>query len=540
MKINKLKTLNEAIEEIIDSGTYSVMDHNLASSVKREAESKEKTIELFDDKTKESALEDRDAHSKVSTPALKKMYLSESLFEEYVEESIDGNTSHAQDFVSALRSAGFGDGFDQKLKIDTYGNGGTRVEYKDQGGTFTVTITDDKVVLEGQDEGDAPFKKEFSTWEEFASEFESLYPGIPVRENKILVEASYTRSDNKKMLVKQKREPLVDVILLALTDGEWGYVKSPDGTVTPSLLPHLSYDIHNVGVSFDSEGRYFVRVWDVSEESLQKVAEVAKQFNREYKIGFDKYASGSKKWYCLIYLNEDTDFDDPYVDPEAEVNKEGIKGRGTKLRGNPEARHARDNEDLEDSQRYPIESPAPAQTGLREDYESSLKSAEAKDQILSELKRIGRSDAADLLTNIDIYLTGDPNVVGYLVPEQSKIVLNKTLSIKSVIDVVLQELSHLMNESLNEDISVNGSLMEDKISTDMIHDFKPEKGAAEKTFNRVLEAGKMGTLEFALEDRFPNGVTTEELNKVLSDEAQWIYNQLGMKEFIIPDEDDNQ
>lgn len=539
MKIKKLKTLNEAIEEIIDSGTYSVMDHNLASSVKREAESKEKAIELFDDKTKESALEDRDAHSKVSTPALKKMYLSESLFEEYVEESIDGNTSHAQDFVSALRSAGFGDGFDQKLKIDTYGNGGTRVEYKDQGGTFTVTITDDKVVLEGQDEGDAPFKKEFSTWEEFASEFESLYPGIPVRENKILVEASYTRSDNKKMLVKQKREPLVDVILLTLTDGEWGYVKSPDGTVTPSLLPHLSYDIHNVGVSFDSEGRYFVRVWDVSEESLQKVAEVAKQFNREYKIGFDKYAAGSKKWYCLIYLNEDTDFDDPYVDPEAEVNKEGIKGRGTKLRGNPEARHARDNEDLEDSQRYPIESPAPAQTGLREDYESSLKSAEAKDQILSELKRIGRSDAVDLLTNIDIYLTGDPNVVGYLVPEQSKIVLNKTLSIKSVIDVVLQELSHLMNESLNEDISVNGSLMEDKISTDMIHDFKPEKGAAEETFNRVLEAGKMGTLEFALEDRFPNGITTEELNKVLSDEAQWVYNQLGMKEFIIPDEDDN-
>ena len=467
MKIKKLKTLNEAIEEIIDDGTYSVMDHNLASSIKREAESKEKAIELFDDKTKESALEDRDAHSKVSTPALKKMYLSESLFEEYIEESIDGNTSHAQDFVSALRSAGFGDGFDQKLKIDTYGNGSTRVEYKDQGGHFIVTITDDKVILEGQDEGDAPFKKEFSTWEEFASEFESLYPGIPVRENKILVEdqdvildeASYTRSDNKVMLVKQTREPLVDVIQLTLTDGEWGYVKSPDGTITPSLLPHLSYDAtRDVGVSFDNEGNYFVRVWDTSEENLQKVAEVAKQFHREYKIGMDKYAAGDRKWYCLIYLNEDTDFDDPYVDPEAEVNREGIKGRGTKLRGNPEARHARDNEDLEDSQRYPIESPAPAQTGL----------------------------------------------------------------------------------AMMEDISVNGSLMEDKISVDMIHDFKPQPGAAEETFNRVLEAGKMGTLEFALEDRFPNGVTTEELNKVLSDEAQWIYNQLGMKEFIIPDEDDNQ
>ena len=51
---------------------------------------------------------------------------------------------------------------------------------------------------------------------------------------------------------------------------------------------------------------------------------------------------------------------------------------------------------------------------------------------------------------------------------------------------------------------------------------------------------KMETFEFALEERFPHGVTTEELNKILSDVAQWVYNQLGMKEFITPDEDDNQ
>ena len=647
MKIIKLKTLNEAVEEITDK-TYSVIDHNLASAKKQEVESKEKAAEIIDKKIEEFPIEDRDAHTKVdATPALKKMMLAESLFtewlssdkdslnielvykelgskitaddvknsiefiEEYIDknkkgiftnmdllaagfdlfsdlgdsqegvkaakeyqakapknhrlivdtigklkdhdkipadidkldilkqllaymknkssvneslfteyvddedddsedmdaswmediidilkmasaedvkdddflkdlkelyfkhfphpeeldESISGNTSHAQDFVSALRSAGFGDGFDQKLKIDTYGNGGTRIEFKDQSGHFIVTITDDKVVLEGQDEGEEPFEKEFTTWEEFASEFESLYPGIPVRENKILVEekeivldeASYTRSDDKKMLVKQKREPLVDVIQMALTDGEWGYVKSPDGTVTPSLLPHLSYPIDEVGVTFDKDGRYFVRAWDVSEEALQKVAEVAKQFDREYKIGFDKFVSGDKKWYCLIYLDEDTDFDDPYVDPEAEVNYEGIKGRGTKLRGNPEARHTRDNEDLEDSQRYPIESPQPAQTGL-----------------------------------------------------------------------------------LNEDVSVNGSLMEDKISTDMIHDFKPQEGVAEETFNRILEAGKMETFEFMLEDRFPQGVTTEELNRVLSDEAQWVYDQLGMKEFLIPEEDEEE
>lgn len=600
MKIIKLKTLNEAIEESISEETYSVIDHNLASAKKQEVESKEKAAKIIDDKIKEFPVDDRDAHTKIdATPAMKKMMLAESLFEEYVEEdldfntqndlrsdvynalvdiafeyhkkginlsvndfelawewfathfedddildeSINGNTSHAQDFVSALRSAGFGDGFDQKLKIDTYGNGGTRIEYKDQGGIFIVTITDDKVVLEGQDEGSEAFKKEFSTWEEFASEFEDLYPGIPVRENKILVEendlkeASYTRSDNKKMLVKPNRDPLVDVIQLALTDGEWGYVKSPDGTVTPSLLPHLSYDIHDVGVSFDREGRYFVRVWDVSEEALQKVAEVAKQFNREYKIGLDKFVSGDKKWYCLIYLNEDTDFDDPYVDPEAEVNKEGIKGRGTKLRGNPEARHARDNEDLEDSQRYPIESPTPAQTGLMENNTTDILPP-TLDKFLM--------DCAQMWCDFDY---NDISKFAKRATKKELNILNQIRSdLKDGFDEDDPEVKGIFNEvekivkgtTLTEDISVNGSLMEDKISTDMIHDFKPQEGTAEETFNRILEAGKMETFEFMLEDRFPQGVTTEELNKILSDESQWVYDQLGMKEFIIPEENEEE
>lgn len=112
MKIKKLKTLNEAIEEIIDDGTYSVMDHNLASSVKREAENKEKSIKLFDDKTKESALEDRDAHSKVSTPALKKMHLSESLFEEY-----DYEEEGALAFIDASGSAAASDMIDFQINL---------------------------------------------------------------------------------------------------------------------------------------------------------------------------------------------------------------------------------------------------------------------------------------------------------------------------------------------------------------------------------------------------------------------------------------
>ena len=81
MKIIKLKTLNEAVEEITDK-TYSVIDHNLASAKKQEVESKEKAAEIIDKKIEEFPIEDRDAHTKVdATPALKKMMLAESLFE---------------------------------------------------------------------------------------------------------------------------------------------------------------------------------------------------------------------------------------------------------------------------------------------------------------------------------------------------------------------------------------------------------------------------------------------------------------------------
>jgi hypothetical protein len=52
-------------------------------------------------------------------------------------------------------------------------------------------------------------------------------------------------------------------------------------------------------------------------------------------------------------------------------------------------RHVRDNEDLEDSQRYPIESPAPAQTGLRESMEDI--SITTDDQVI-KVKATPRAD----------------------------------------------------------------------------------------------------------------------------------------------------
>lgn len=70
-------------------------------------------------------------------------------------------------------------------------------------------------------------------------------------------------------------------------------------------------------------------------------------------------------------LNKDGELELGDVDERAYADQ--LNSSSTKNNTNKSKRHARDNEDLEDSQRYPIESPAPAQTGLREAKDNSEK-----------------------------------------------------------------------------------------------------------------------------------------------------------------------
>lgn len=240
-------------------------------------------------------------------------------------EGIDSNTSHADDFIKALRAAGFGDGFDQKLIIDEYSTG-TRVEYKDQGGHFVVTILEDKVTLEGQDEGEKPFKKDFTTWSDFVKEFEALYPGVPVHEsNNTLNEArklpaminNYEREDGAKYYVYAKREPLAYVIEAELTSGEICYLDK-NGKVTQSVMPHKDYPVSQVSVQWDEWEMPYIKVWGPSKRYFEKAIEVAKKYGKDYEIHEEKYVKGPRKYWLEIIVN-DEDTEEPYVDPDAPV-----------------------------------------------------------------------------------------------------------------------------------------------------------------------------------------------------------------------------
>ena len=67
---------------------------------------------------------------------------------------------------------------------------------------------------------------------------------------------------------------------------------------------------------------------------------------------------------------------------------------------------------------------------------------DAKHQIIKILRKQGYPTYARLVDYFDIYLTDDPQVVGYMVPGQAKIVLNKELNIDQVSTIVRHEVLH--------------------------------------------------------------------------------------------------
>ena len=67
---------------------------------------------------------------------------------------------------------------------------------------------------------------------------------------------------------------------------------------------------------------------------------------------------------------------------------------------------------------------------------------DAKNQILRTLRQEGYVTYAKLANLFDIYLTDDPEVVGYMIPGKAVIVLNQDLSIDQVSTLVRHEILH--------------------------------------------------------------------------------------------------
>lgn len=175
-----------------------------------------------------------------------------------------------------------------------------------------------------------------------------------------LTEASLKRT-NGELFAKPNRGSLFDVIQLTLTDGEWGYIKSEDGTITPTLLPHLSISYDRIGADWDREDRFYIQARPTTTVKVEDIKKVADQFHREAEV-----ITSRGDTVVRIYLDEDKDTVGNYVGDDYPVNKEGVKGRGTGKRGNPILRKDEDleikvevdddlEEEIQQDQKFPVE-----------------------------------------------------------------------------------------------------------------------------------------------------------------------------------------
>ena len=130
----------------------------------------------------------------------------------------------------------------------------------------------------------------------------------------------------------------------------------------------------------------------------------------------------------------------------------------------------------------------------------------AKNQIMRVLREEGYPSYAKLLDLFDIYLTDDPEVIGYMVPDKAKIVLNRDLSINQVSVIVRHEIlheyftHHARTQKFNKD---HGDLFPDHDSANIAADF-------EISNRGYTDRDKATVRSIALNDKILRGLVTED------------------------------
>ena len=153
---------------------------------------------------------------------------------------------------------------------------------------------------------------------------------------------------------------------------------------------------------------------------------------------------------------------------------------------------------------------------------------DAKRQITRSLQEHGYPTYASLLQPFDIYLTDDPNVIGYMLPSKAKIVLNKYLSENQVSTIVRHEIMHeylihaqradrlyKSDPSLIQDHDLSNIAADYEISNKMYTD-------RDKSIARAIELGDKTLQGLVTEDQYPDWteMSFEDMYRELAKQAK--------------------
>lgn len=123
---------------------------------------------------------------------------------------------------------------------------------------------------------------------------------------------------------RSERDCLADIIFAELTSGEDIYLLTDKNKFIPSTAPSLNLDAEEaVGWDYDSKGD-FIKAYTSSEEQAAEVEAIGAKYGKETVTKFDKYISGPAKYLTKIYVN-DQDWDEPYFNPDVQIRPDGRK-----------------------------------------------------------------------------------------------------------------------------------------------------------------------------------------------------------------------
>lgn len=138
---------------------------------------------------------------------------------------------------------------------------------------------------------------------------------------------------------------------------------------------------------------------------------------------------------------------------------------------------------------------------------------DAKSEIIKILRKQGYPTYARLVDFFDIYLTDNPEVIGYMIPDQAMIVLNKELNIDQVSTIVRHEVLHeylthgpRQQKFNKEHPELNPHLAPHEISN-IAADFEiSNKGYtdADKSIARRIKLGDKVLQGLVTEDQYPD------------------------------------
>lgn len=516
----KKKNINEAIEDVaVSDMNYSTMGHVYADAIRFRKKRLEDAKRLFDEKRKDLPNEDRYAHTKInSTKELKKMHLSEDAFQE-VKPTIDrkvlkeavGRGDLASFIKNAVEGLKAGEATNYRYKIDDrlavfvgwsegYDPDDDGVIHSVEDPTYAITAgikvwTSDDMWTDF-DWLNFPYEEDGEVWdnsEAVSVNYDanklarSMYQNYDALKGfKIAEDGKILKDDDDKKSVKEaflNETSDVDTAKCKEILNDWIDWEEADYDADAALDQLRSLETENAIT--EAEYDYIVKNWDellgigTEEESVK--TEDVKDDKRvsELKFGqtsYDDLVKVSAKYYAerdgydavadILDLLNEVDADEAYklVYKVAEKIKDLL------------------GEELEDCQKYPVESPF-----KKEERKNVSVQAKQKYPVESPFE-------------------------------------------KKDSEFVKKEQKAPIKESAELDESL-------KIISDL-SDYKPWSGAVD-TWEKIEDAGKVDTLDFMLEDMYPDGLTATELNDLLWFDSDWVLSMVGIEEESEGDDEDS-